>query len=387
MNPTDILKAMRIRIEVSSLATPYQSGVSSYVKLLTNAFAEDSGSRVYGHYFIFLNRQPQPLLDSEVILEEDKLLPLRLYAKLQSYGLAPAFDTLLPKVDLTIFPNFATWPTVKSKLRATTIHDLTYLYYPETVEAKNLPHLRRVVPRSIKTADFILTVSESVKKELVKEFQIDPDKIVATPLPPEEMFAKTCSAGELKKVREKYKIGSKRYIFFLGNFEPRKNLKTLIAAYRTLPDSIKNNYQLVLAGGKGWKSDEAKAALDDAINAGESVVHIGYIDDVDRPALYQAASLYVMPSLYEGFGIPVLEAMQSGCPVVAADIPVLREAGGNAALYADPNSPTDLAMAIQKALEKFPYTTQMMRANVARFSWDDNVAAILAKAESLLVKD
>jgi alpha-1,3-rhamnosyl/mannosyltransferase len=376
---------VNVRIEISPLATPLQSGVASYTRLLSKALNDAVGLKVHGHYFNFLNRQPEPKTDSSTLIQEkSSLAPLRIYAKLQSYGIAPPLDTLLPRVDLTIFPNFATWPTVKSDLSATVVHDLTYLYYPELVEPKNLQHLRRVVPRTIKSADFIITVSESVKKEIAKEFHIDPTRCIVTPVPPEESFAEKCNDNQLKFVRDKYTIGSKKFILFLGNFEPRKNLKTLISAYAHLPPAIKDEYSLILAGGKGWKSEETQKVLDDSIKAGADIKHIGYIESVDRPALYQAASLFVMPSLYEGFGIPILEAMLSGCPVVAADIPVLRETGGKAALYVNPEKVSDMARIIERALDGYPYSQGDMKKNVERFSWEENVKRIIEKTNELL---
>lgn len=378
---------MKIRVEISSLATPHQSGVSHYTQLLAGALTKTPNTTVYTHHFNFLNRQPRPKLDDlPVITKGNKFIPLRVYAKLQSHKVAPAFDMHLPQVDLTIFPNFATWPTTKSQLSATTIHDLTYLYYPELVEEGNLAHLRRVVPRSIKKADFIITVSESVKNELINEFQLDPRRCVVTPIPPDNSFKKDMPAKQIQAVRKKYGIGSKKYILFLGTFEPRKNLATLVKSYQQLPDTVREEYQLVLAGGKGWKSEASQKAVDNAIHNGESVLHIGYIDAEDRPALYQGASLFVLPSLYEGFGMPILEAMSSGCPVVAADIPVLREVAGKAALYANPHDSKQMAESILHALTNYPYSAQKMRENVARFSWDKNAATIVKKTEELLGK-
>lgn len=375
---------MKIRVEISSLATAQQSGVASYTQLLTEALARTDGIEVYGHFYNFLNRQPRPRLDARVKLEENKLVPLRGYAKAHSYGVVHPFDLNLPKVDLTIFPNFATWNHSKTKLSATTIHDLTYLYYPELVEEKNLSHLRRVVPRSIKHADIILTVSDTIKQELVKEFGISPDKCISTPIPPDEIFFQRCNKADLEAVRSKYNIGNGKYIYFIGNFEPRKNLAALVKAYQALPDAIRNEYKLVLAGGKGWKSEATQQAVESAVAAGEQVQHIGYVDAQDRPALYQAASLFVMPSIYEGFGIPVLEAMASECPVVAADIPVLRETGGDAALYADTRDLHAFAEVIEKALKYYPFSSKQMINNVKRFSWEKNVSTIVHKVGGLL---
>lgn len=375
---------MRIRVEASSLANTNLSGVAQYTKRLTEALSNQPNTWVQASYFNFLNRQITPSLTIKEPLDSNTLLPLRVYAKLQSYGTAPAFDSLKSKkVDLTIFPNFATWPTMRSRLRATVIHDLTYLYFPEVVEVKNLAHLRRVVPRSIQEADFIITVSEAVKAELVKEFQLSPDKCIVTPIPPEESFAHPNN----NEVHKKYNIPTQKYIYFIGTLEPRKNLPTLIAAYRLLPQKIRDEYSLVLAGGKGWKTEASQASIDEAIVAGEHVIHIGYIDQADSSALFQKASVFVMPSIYEGFGMPILEAIASHTPVVASDIPVLRETGEDAALYANPDKPADFADKIEMLLTSPKLVTDLDKKAAARLkkiSWQDNATRIINHTKQLL---
>lgn len=374
---------MKIRVEVSSLANANLSGVAHYTKRLTEALDNLPGTQVQASYFNFLNRQVTPKVTTQQPLDKNTLLPLRIYAKLQSYGIAPAFDIFKKQSDLTIFPNFATWSTFHSRLRSTVIHDLTYLYFPEVVEAKNLAHLRRVVPRSISKADFIITVSEAVKAELVKEFQLSPGKCIVTPIPPEASFA----LPNTNEVHKKYRIPTQKYIYFIGTLEPRKNLPTLIAAYHLLPQAIRDEYSLVMAGGKGWKTEKSQAAIDDAIKAGEKVVHIGYIDQIDSSALFQKASLFVMPSTYEGFGMPILEAMASHTPVLASDIPVLRETGDNAALYAQPDSPADFADKIETILTSPHLVTDLnnkARVHLKKLSWEDNAKRIVDHADSLL---
>ena len=135
---------MKVRVEVSCLATSRPSGVANYTRLLTESLAKQSD--VTGSYFNFLNRQPEPTLTDLVAREKNPFVPLRVYAKLDSFNLAWPFDLFKRPVDLTIHPNFARWPSVRSRKIMTVIHDLTYMYYPELVEPKNLNHLRRVVP-------------------------------------------------------------------------------------------------------------------------------------------------------------------------------------------------------------------------------------------------
>lgn len=374
---------MKIRVELSPLASQHRSGVAHYTKLLFEALSKTRTIEVYGHYFDFLNRQPKTDLPITGRISSNKLLPLRVYAKLQSFNSAPVFDAFLKKVDLTIFPNFATWPSVKSKVIATVVHDLTYLYFPEAVEEKNLAHLHRVVPRTIKKADFIITVSESVKAEIVKEFNISAEKCIVTPIPPHTSFLNDINQSQMDTVKEKYSIPlDKKYIYFIGNLEPRKNLKTLIEAYCLLPKEIKDEYYLVLAGGKGWKTKTTQAALDAAVEAGENIKHLGFIDQEDSPALYQGASLFAFPSLYEGFGMPIMEAMASGTPVIASDIPVLREVGGNYATYANPLDPESFRDAIVAALRTPTPSREKLQKNISRYSWENNVKNIIRAAKT-----
>ena len=374
---------MKIRIELGSLTAQSQSGVANYTRLLAEALDQHQEATVFGSYFNFLDRHITPRVSLKQPFEKNALIPLRVYTKLQSYNLAPAFDIFSQRVDLTIFPNFATWPTIHTKISATVVHDLTYLHFPEVVEHKNLAHLRRVVPRSIKKADFVITVSEAVKAEIIKEFNLPAERCVVSTIPPDEKYFLKNTNG----IYVKYQIPTKKFIYFIGNLEPRKDLPTLIAAYRCLPETIKNEYSLVLAGGNGWKTKKSRQAIKQAQDAGEKVIHVGFVDNEDASAFYQNASLFVMPSIYEGFGMPILEAMASNCPVLASDIPVLREAGGDAALYAEKQNPQAFARIIQEILSNPQLAHDMTvrgASHLKNFSWKHNVETIISTAERYL---
>ena len=373
---------MKIRVEVNSLATTRVSGIGYYTQRLTEAIANEKDTDVSAFSFNFLNRQPIPKLSERIHQEKNTLFPLRVYAKLQSYGFAFPFDLFLKKVDLTISPNYAGWPTIKSHLKATAIHDLTYIHYPELVEKNNLPHLTRVVAQSIKTSDFIITISEAVKQEIVDNFTIDPAKIIVTPIPPNEAFFKKNS----NEVHKKYGIPTKKYIFFISTVEPRKNLPLLIEAYSRLSPELQNEYSLIISGGMGWKSEKSTEAMKDAQAKGLNVVHTGYIDEADKSALYQKASLHVLPSFYEGFGMSVLESAASETPIVATDIPVLREVGGNGAEYFTSNDSDSLVASITKVLKNPDYQKELVKnasAHLATVSWKKNAELIINKVNEL----
>lgn len=374
---------MKIRLESSPLATKNLAGVGNYTKLLAEALDKNDTIDLELTNFNFLNRQPTPSVNTKHPSVENRFIPLKIYAKLQSYGIAPPFDIAKHPVDLTIFTNFATWPTVNSKLTATVVHDLTYLHYPEMMEANNLPHLQRVVPYTLKNADIIITVSNAIKQEMVTNLDVDPEKILVTPIPPPEKFKKKVTVD----IRRRFKLKPKHYILAVGTIEPRKDIPTLVKAYRQLPDDLRKEYALVIAGGMGWGSQESELALQSAQEAGENVYYVGYVSDKERIALYQQASLYVSTSKYEGFGMPVLEAIASGTPAVLSDIPVFREVGGSITNYATAGNSKSFAKAIAESLvdKKFKENFQKNRqAHLDTFSWNKNIDEVIMMTKRLL---
>ena len=373
---------MNIRVEVNSLATKNLSGVGYFTKRLTEALIQHKNTNVSAFSFNLFDRQPTPAINGKVTQEVNKFFPLRIYAKLQSHRWALPFDLNLKPVDLTVFTNYARWPAIKSRYTATTIHDLTYIKYPDLVETNNLAHLQRVVKRSIKSSDFILTVSEAVKAELVTEFTIDPDSIIALPVPPDEAFYRKND----NEVHQKYNIPTKKYLFFISTIEPRKNVPYIIDAYTRLPETLRSEYSLVLSGGMGWKSEKSVAAITKAQKKGHKVIHTGYIDENDKSALYQQASVFIFPSLYEGFGMPILEAAASKTPIITADIPVLREAAGEGALYVNPKNSETLTHAMAKLLTDSTLQKELVKKaskHLTTFSWEKNAQAIINKVTEL----
>ena len=367
---------MKIRFDGSSfLEVDTPSGVGHYSRLLYQSLAvSNSVELTTGPFFRSTDPDSRPTKLQTVLNKA--------YRKLTSYGFGVPFDLLMPRVDLTIFPNFAHWPSARSTVTSATIHDLTYLYFPELVEEKNLAYLRRVVPVAVDRSDFVITVSEAVKSELVKEFSVPADKIVTTPIPPDPIYLDSPT----KDIKNKYRIHYEDYILFFGNLEPRKNLKTLVEAYAKLPKDIGQKYGLVLAGGKGWQISETQEVIDRAVSQGANITHIGYVDQEDAPSLYREASLFVMPSLYEGFGMPIIEAFASKTPVVAASIPVLKETAAGGAALANPKDPSDFVEEITKILTESSYAdsfTSAAQKQLKSLTWDINCANIINKTQSI----
>lgn len=377
------MRRFTARFDLNPTAEQRLSGVGGYSKRLAEALATHPGFQLQGFYFNFRHRRPQPQVQN--INYSTLNFPLKIYAKLASFGLNLPFDLMMPPVDVTFFPNFVTWQTVNSKLRVTTVHDLTFVYFPELVEAKNLAHLRRVVPRSLRQADLILTVSQAVKHEIIKEFNINPDKILALPIPVSDRFRNFDPHKTTAQLPDD--LINQKYISFVGNFEPRKNLSTLVQAYLQLPTQIRQRYKLVIAGSQSWSNQQAQDLIDQANQSQPTIFQLTGLSDEEIVNLLFHSSLHILPSLYEGFGMPIVEAMTVDTPVIAADIPVLHESSGEAALYFDPHSSQDLAKQITTVLSNRQLQQRLIKQGRAfsnSLSWTANAEAIYQKIKTLL---
>lgn len=355
-----LLKAAKsVRIDVSSFRSNRQySGVGYYTSMLTEEMVKranvDEVTGLFGNSQQFLNKA---------------------YRKLVSWGLRVPFDVLKRKVDLTIFPDFSAWPSIKSKKTAVVVHDLTYIHYPEYLDKANLKHLQRVVPRSIHKSDLVITVSDSVKDEIVKIFKIDRNKVIVTPIPPNDRFYKTDKVIDIK---EKYGIKESDYILFLGNIEPRKNIDTLLDSFVKLSIETKNKYALVIAGGNGWNSESTQVKIKELSNM-YPIYKAGYVDSLHIPNLYNQAKVFVIPSHYEGFGMGVVESLASGTQVIASNIPSLRQAGGSVVEYFNPNSSEDLYQKLTAALNR--RGQKDYSEHLSKFSWEHNIDKILEQLD------
>jgi alpha-1,3-rhamnosyl/mannosyltransferase len=164
-----------------------------------------------------------------------------------------------------------------------------------------------------------------------------------------------------------------KYVLFLGNIEPRKNIVRLVRAYENLPVTLRNKYSLVLAGGVGWNNDEIAKTIENSVASGHKVITTGYVSEKQRASLYKNASVFAFPSLYEGYGLPVLEAASYGVPVVASDLSVLREVMGQGAAYCDPMKTSSITETLRAVLESKAVRARLVdggSAAVSDKSWD-----------------
>lgn len=256
----------------------------------------------------------------------------------------------------------------RKKYRAVvTIHDLSPLVFPKTFNWTIPIHHLLGLNMTLPVVNRIITDSKSTRKDVVTRFPVASDKIRVIHLGVSDSFSKR-QKSEVKAFRKKYRLDFP-FILYLGTLEPRKNIVTLISAYASLKNKI--SHKLVIGGAKGWKFSHIFKKVQES-GLEQDIIFLGFVPDKDLALLYSSADLFVFPSLYEGFGLPPLEAMKCGCPVVVSNSSSLPEVVGDAALTVDPHDVSGLADAIYKILSSVKLRRDLVRKgflNVKHFSW------------------
>lgn len=256
-----------------------------------------------------------------------------------------------------------------------TIHDLSLLLYPETHEKHLVRRARLKLPRAARTAAAIITPSEAVKSEVCEHWGVSADKVFAIPEAARAAFY-PMALSQSRAVCQRLGVEDE-FILFVGTVEPRKNLLTLVRAFERIIRGTSTHVQLVIAGDKGWLSDDLMNYLRDN-DVRERVLFTGHLPDGDLRALYSSCRVFVYPSLYEGFGLPLLEAMACGAPVVTSRVPSIMETVGDVARLINPSDVEDLASGIMWLLDDAIEREHCSAAglqHVKRFSWERTARA------------
>lgn len=260
------------------------------------------------------------------------------------------------------------FPSRSKYKKVTTIHDLTYIVCPQ-FHASSGAGAKKRYEKTARRADWIIADSENTKNDAVKYLGADPSKISVIALGCDARFRPQDAPAKMDALK-KYGIPSP-FLLYVGTLEPRKNVPAIIRAYKILKERGTDR-KLVIGGAKGWKYDEIFQMVS-ALGLGKDVIFTGRIDDSDLPALYGAADIFVYPSFYEGFGLPPLEAMACGCPVVTSNTSSLPEVIGDAGIMVEPGDISGLAERIGAAIADENLRKEMSRKGIERaklFSWE-----------------
>ncbi len=371
-------KPLRIAILADPLDRQY-AGIHIYTRELIRALVQLPDP----HRWIIV----RPEAKGDIAGVEEIVVPILPIPGHQSLRMFVQIPYLLrkAKVDVVIEPgHFGPFNLPKSIRRITVIHDLTPLLFPEMHTFHGQLLQKIFLPGILRRADHILVNSAYTHSDLVKFFPFCKDKTTVTLLGKEAHFQPDIRPDILKK----YGI-EPPYFLYTGTIEPRKNLQTLLKAFDLFKKKSGLPHQLVWVGKSGWKNKEIFESIEQSAFR-QAIVQTGYVPGTELPALYSQAEAFVYPSLYEGFGLPVLEAMACGQPVISSNVSSLPEVGGEAALYIDPKDHEALAnhllrLAQDPGFRKAKAEASLLQA--AKFGWEETARRSLAVIAALCAGD
>lgn len=376
---------IRVGLNSTALLSPL-TGIGQYTKSLAEALIASGEVDLWLFYSFAWSREVrmQPVHNIATVKALIKKLlphPYSLSRALQQYKFAQFARER--KIEVYHEPNFLSHrfsgPTV------ITAHDLSWIRFPDTHPSERVKVMNRLFPRSLENAAHIITDAEFIRQEIIEYFGVPPGRITAVPLaarsnlrPREE---DECRAGLAN-----LGLGYRSFILCAGTLEPRKNLDFVIRTYAAMPKEFRSRRPLVLVGMKGWLTSSLESVMQPMMASGE-VRTLGFVSEDDLALLYASASMLVYPSLYEGFGLPPLEAMSSGTPVIVSDRSTLPEVVGPAGVLIDPADAAGLRDAILRLDEDHAYWGERRTAclqQAATFSWSRCARETIAIYRSVL---
>lgn len=322
------------------------------------------------NYYIYL--RPGFERDKAIWPDNFKFITIPYSRLWTQIGLAK--QTFIDKLNVLFIPSH-TLPLIRKPGLETvvTVHDLGAEYLPKTHQLKQRAYLKLMTDVQLKSATHLIAVSQATKNDLIKKVKINPKKVSVIYEGYDKNLFKPLKADELKSVLKEYDIEYNSYFLFVGTIQPRKNLLRLISAYaKFINNKPEQKPKLILAGSKGWLSDEIYD-LPEKLGIKSSVKFLGYVPDQNLPALYNGAIALLFPSLFEGFGLPILEAMACSCPVLTSNISSMPEVADKAALLVNPDSEDEIAQGISKLFldQKLKDSLKTMGiAQSKKFSWE-----------------
>lgn len=375
------MRKIRVFVDAEVLVAPHFSGIGHYTLELLRALDDliDTRNDVIVELGVYFRRLAAiHKYGFKNFRVRRTFIPLRIANGLKSRNLQFFYDFMFGK-RVYLFPNYTTWPLAFSKSIAV-VYDLSFEFFPEYAEPNNQRFLSSQVKKTIKRASRVITISKNSQDEITSFYKISASRtpIIYPGVDLSAFFKYPDDA--VARVKARYAIWGK-YILFVGNIEPRKNLKNLLLAYEMLPDSLRKEYSLLLVGARGWLDNEIFDIIERLrINGNFIQQPVGYVKDEDRAALFSGASLFVYPSLYEGFGIPPIEAMACGVPVITSDNSSLPEAVGDAAIMVPAGATKKLAKSIQEVLTSPKKSRDMVARGyeqAEQFNWHAEAKKLL----------
>ncbi|MCU0270686.1 MAG: glycosyltransferase family 4 protein [Acidimicrobiales bacterium] len=360
---------LRVALDATSLLGP-RTGIGTFTAEVLERLAGRSDLRAVAFGVTWRGRDELAGLVPSGVEVVGRPMAARPLRELWKRVDLPPVEWWTGRVDVVHGPNFVVPPT-RHAGQVATVHDLTTVHFPELCTADTLAY-PALVRRAIRRGAFVHTVSDFVAQEAQEAFDVPADRVVAIPNGPNAVPAADPADGHRL-------AGADRYLLALGTIEPRKALPDLVAAFTSLAAG-RPELRLVIAGPEGWGSDDLRAAIA-GCPARDRIVRLGYLAGAEKASLLRGAAAYAYPSRYEGFGLPLLEAMAADVPVVATTAGAIPEVAGDAALLVPVGDVDALAEALARVLDDESFADGLRargRANLTRFSWERTVDALVA---------
>ncbi len=367
---------MRVGIDYTA-AVQQQAGIGRYTRELVSALLNLESEHLYTLFAATGGSTsplpaPGPSLRLRTIPLSDEWVS-RIWHR---FRLPLPVEAIAGPQDIFYSPDFVLPPTLPRTRTLLTVHDLSFYHYPHHFVPPLVDYLKQVVPRSIRRAGRVLADSEATRQDLIRLLGVEPERVEVLYSGVSNRFRPEPEEGEWARLRSRYHLDDRPYILSVGTVQPRKNYRRLIRAFARLGSGL----QLLIAGKPGWLCEEilAEARQYPHVNM------LGLVQDEDLPPLYRQATLFAFPSLYEGFGLPVLEAMACGTPVLCSNRSSLPEVAGDAALLVDPESEKGLTAAMERMLVDDAMRKELVRRGIARaglFTWERAARQLLAAME------
>lgn len=373
---------MKIAIDLRSLQNSSISGVENYIlNLLEYMIPANPGNT----YTLFTNSYKGydfshlKFINTTTVSGRIPNRIMNLSLKFLNY---PKFENMFGKFDCLFLPNFNQFSIAPSTKLVLTVHDLSPIVTPEFYDMRRkLWHKIVNIRQALMRADKILAVSEFTKAELIRIYELPESKIFVTPLGVENStFYPNLSEDKLRQTRNIYGLPGAFYLF-IGTIEPRKNITGLIKAFELLD----NDMDLVIAGRRGWKYDSVMELIEQSPKR-HRIKYVGYVDEDHKAYLIKLAQCLVWPSFYEGFGLPPLEAMAVGVPVITSQVSSLPETVGDAAILVDPYNVGDIAEAMRQVVSNPTLKADLVNkgfVQAKKFTWQQTAAKTLEVFKSL----
>jgi glycosyltransferase involved in cell wall biosynthesis len=368
---------MRIGFEAERANLPNPTGVERYAaELIRNLARLDSKNE----YILYFRTKPQQWFHDLPKNFSIRIIPFpKFWTQLRI-----SWEMIVRPVDILIIPA-SVLPLIHPKKSIVTVHDIAYELF-DGIYTGFMQWYQKYSSRFASShAARLLTVSESTKKDLVKVYHTDPDKISVTPLGYDTGEFYPRNYQETQAVLDKYGLVYQKYILFLGTIQPRKNLPKLVEAFEKLKKENHIEEKLAIFGGKGWLWESIIEKIKSAGKDG-SVKYFDYAPKEDLPFIYAGAKLLTLPATYEGFGLPPLEAMASGVPVVVSNLSSLPEVVGEAGVLVDPSSVNSISQGLLKVLQHNDLRAEMIKNGLEqakKFTWENTAKKTLEVIESL----